>query len=299
MSDRLRQISAFLHVATARNFTRAGEAMGLSQPALSLLIMQFEDELGLKLFDRTTRTVTLTEAGHLFLPRAEQIVQDVTNSIDSLKDIAALMRGRIRIGALPSLCSNFIPGVAHAFLMQHPKIELDITEYMGGDLVNAVAETRCEIGIGVEAYKYESLRFSPLFDDNFVLLCHREHPFADRENVFWRDLPGEPFIAMRQKTSVRELIEKTCENFDISLSVEFEVSSMASGIGMVEAGLGVTILPSTAQHEIYRGNIVSKSLSEPTVLRHIGLLQRSDRLLSPAAQAFATMIAKASSQKRK
>ena len=290
MADRFRQIEAFLRVAEAKNFTRAGESIGLSQPALSLLINQFEQEIGLKLFDRTTRSVELTHAGREFLPDAERIFLDIENSTQRLKNVAAVQHGRLRITALPSLCATILPRSLQVYRTSFPGITVQIDEALAGPLVETVARGSCDFGIGVELDPRDGVRFEALFDDELILLCHSKSPYADNNSVPWRQLNGETIIAMGEATSVRRTIDYACAKSDVILSHSFEVDYMASVIGLVRFGLGISILPSTALTDLNLENIVMVRLVEPVAKREVGILSRSDRVLSPAASSFTRLL---------
>lgn len=286
MSDKYKQIEAFIKVAETRNFTRAGDLLNLSQPALSLLISQFEKQLGLKLFDRTTRSVELTKAGEEFLPDAIRIVQDVTSSIDALKLTARVMRGKLHIVSLPSTSSSLLVGHISRFKKSHPKISIKIEELAAGKIIDAIVAGTCDFGIGILDEERESLRFQPYFKDRLVLLCPQSSPLAAKPFVRWTDLKSEPMVFMNETTSVRNLINAACVQNSMKLSRAFEVNFMTTAISFVRAELGVTILPTTALQDFSLTGISVVEIAEPVVERSIGLLQRSDRLLSPAAMEF-------------
>lgn len=290
MADKIRQIEAFLSVAETKNFTRAGEAIGLSQPALSLLINQFEQHLGLKLFDRTTRSVELTPAGREFLPDAERILQDLENSIESLKNVAAVQKGRLRIVALPSLCSALLPRLLNDFQNLYPGIEIGIREALGEPLLESVAEGSSDFGLGVQLENREGIRFEKLFDDEMVMLCQKTHPLAGRKSITWKKIANETVIAMGLTTTARRMTEIAAAQNNMILNYAFEVDYMASAIGLARSGLGISILPSTALTDLNLLGISTVRLTSPVAKRAIGILTRSDRLLSPAAREFVRLL---------
>ncbi|WP_171181470.1 LysR family transcriptional regulator [Ruegeria sp. HKCCD8929] len=281
--DRVKQIEAFLAVAQTRNFTRAADKMGMSQPALSSLVSKFEQELGIRLFDRTTRTVELTQAADDFLPDAERILLDIESSIESLRDSAALLKGHLRIAALPSLFSSFLPALLQDFRGEFPGLNVSLREAQAGELVELVAENKCDIGFGIAPDDVPNIRFRPLFEDHFVLVVGAGSPFAGRSTVPWAELADHSIIAMQLKTSVREAIERAAIANSLHLKIAFEVQYMASAVGLARAGHGATILPSTAIKDIGLEGISIAELTEPTLTRKIGFVQNAERLLAPAA----------------
>ncbi|PHQ69946.1 MAG: hypothetical protein COB93_06745 [Sneathiella sp.] len=290
MSDRLKQIEAFLRIAETQNFTRAGGLMGLSQPALSLLMSQFEEEIGLKLFHRTTRSVELSKAGLEFLPNAIRISQDVDNSLESLRQTAAVLRGSVHVVSLPSLCSSLLASCVKDFKQSFPEIDMKVEEMAAGPIADAIASGQCDFGIGVLLEERENIRFVPLFMDKLVLLCTEASPFANKETVQWVDLKSEPMVLMNAVSSVRNLINAACLQNNMVLRNAFEVNFMSTAISFVRAGLGMTILPTTALADFVLDGIRILNIENPVLERSIGLLQRADRLLSPAATQFAKNI---------
>ena len=287
MSDRLRQIEVFLKVAETKNFTRAGDIVGLSQPALSLLISQFEEELGLKLFHRTTRNVELTKAGQEFLPNAIRIVQDVENTMDSLKQTAAVLRGSVHVSYLPSLSSSLMADCIQDFSRSFPEIELRVEELTAGPIIDAVATGSSDLGVGIFLEERKIIRFVPMFSDKLVLLCSENSPFASKTSVNWNDITSEPFIFLNVATSVRSLINSACVQNNVILKNAYEVNFMSTAISFVRVNLGMTILPTTALADFSLDGIKTINLVGPELERRIGILQRSDRMLSPAAAQFA------------
>jgi len=292
MSDRLKQIKAFVRISETRNFTRAGDLMGLSQPALSLLMSQFEEELGLKLFHRTTRNVELTNAGHEFMPNAIRILQDVDNSLESLRQTAAVLRGSIHVVALPSLCSSLLANCVMEFKRSFPEINVKIEEMPAGPIVDYIVAGACDLGIGVMIEEREVVRFVPLFKDKLVLLRSDTSDFLKRSPLKWTDLKSEPMVFMSTATSVRSMINSACLQNNMMLTNSFEVNFMSTAISFVRSGLGMTILPTTALSDFSMEGILVQEIENPVLEREIGLLQRSDRLLSPAATQFVKSVRK-------
>lgn len=288
MNNRLRQIEAFLAVARTKNFTRAAEAFGLSQPALSALIMQFETELEIKLFDRTTRQVELTDAGRQFLPHAERIAQDVIDALASLNETAALQKGYVRLCALPSLSSTLVPLVLADFKNDYPDIRIVVTEALAEPLLAEVMSGRSDFGVGVDIRDRENLRFQRIGSDELVVVCHIEHALADLAQVSWKQLTQCDLIAMTDNTSVRRQIDAISRTQGIELNIVQEFSFMQTALGFVHQKLGVTILPSGVAQSLSLPSLVEIPLVGPSSIRAIGVLYRADRSLSPAANALVT-----------
>lgn len=288
MADRVKQFRAFVHIAKAKNFTRASEALGLTQPTLSALMSQFESELGIKLLDRTTRTVVLTEAGELLLPNAERILQDVDNTVGALFDTAALFRGRVQFVAMPSLCLRIVPKGIKEFGNDYPGVQVSLLEEPSGPLIDLVQSGRCEFGIGVVPSDRIGLRFHKIASDELSLVCETNHPLAQSDTVAWNDIKDHSVIAMADATSVRSLIEQASSVYGFTLNYVIEVKNMATAIGFAKEGVGAAIIPTAASSAFVDEGLKSVRLVQPTLTRDIGLIQKADRLLSPAASELAS-----------
>ncbi|MEM8697742.1 MAG: LysR family transcriptional regulator, partial [Pseudomonadota bacterium] len=283
MSDRLRQIEAFLQVAKTRNFTRAGNVLGLSQPALSALVSKFEDELGIKLFHRTTRSVSLTEAGANFLPNAERIMMDVHLSIYELKEAAMLIEGRLRLAAPPSLCSSRLPRWISAFSEDFPGISISVFERSETLVLDMVGNSQCDLALSIEAKDRDDIIFRPVFKDRLVLLCRDDHVFADFDIVPWQMLTDHGLIALESGTSVRQFMDEATFEARITLQTTSEVQSVSTAIGFVRAGLGMTVLGESDLAEFSMDGLAVVELEEPVVPRSFGILHSVEKPLSPAA----------------
>ena len=290
MSDRLRQIEAFLQVAKTRNFTRAGNVLGLSQPALSALVSKFEDEMGIKLFHRTTRSVSLTEAGENFLPNAERILMDVHLSVYELKEAAMLVEGRIRLAAPPSLCSSRLPRWIGAFSEDHPGISISVFERMEETILDMISNTQCDLALSVQAKDRDDIIFRPVFKDKLVLLCREDHDFADFDIIPWQMLEQQGMIALEPGTSIRQCMEEAKFKARISLQITSEVQSVSTAIGFVRAGLGLTVLGESDLSEISMEGLEVVELEEPVVPRSFGIMHSVEKPLSPSASEFAKRI---------
>ncbi|MBY8974576.1 LysR family transcriptional regulator [Rhodobacteraceae bacterium NNCM2] len=286
MSDRLRQIEAFLQVARTKNFTRAGNVLGLSQPALSALISKFEEEVGIKLFNRTTRSVSLTEAGANFLPNAERILMDVHLSIYELREVATLINGRIRIAAPPSICSAELPVLISEFAEEFPGIGISVFERPGNAVVDLVANGQCDFGIGVPSSSRPDIQFTGIFKDELLLLCPDNHDLARHDEVEWTALQAYPVIAMESSTSTRRLMDDAIADSGATVNITSEAHFTSTAIGFVRAGLGITIQGSSVLPNYVLDGVKQVKLKNPVMTREFGLLRHVERPLSPASTEF-------------
>ncbi len=282
----LRQLRAFLAVARHGAFTRAAEEIYITQPGLSLLIRQLEEQLGVRLFDRSTRRVELTEAGHELVAAASRILDDVETMVAGIGDLASHKRGRVSIAALPSLASALVPRVIAQFRSTYPDIRVVIHDAIASPLIRKVENGEVDFGIGLRLQFEKDLVFTELLTDRLMVLIPAGHRLESRETVDWAALADEEFIAMTPDTSVRHLTEQAFARIGKTLRPAYEASYMSTAMAMVEAGLGITVLPSMALTSLRIPGILVRPLLEPEMTREVGIITKKHRALTPAAQAF-------------
>lgn len=289
----LRHLRAFTAVAEHLHFTKAAEAVFLSQSALSGQIRQLEEELGVQLISRNTRQVELTPIGQEFYEIARQLLIDFGRAIVNVKEYKSLSKGRLSVAALPSLCTSIVPGILGKLRETYPQIDIAILDVPEREIIHALRSKSVEIGLGY-AEDLQDIDTRLLWRDRLVLLCKRNHVFAKEAKIHWRALNGHPLVAMAQGTSIRALIENTALSHKVSLDIVLEPKLMPTAIAAVDAGLGSTILPSSGVPTVLPATLVAVELVSPVVLRDISLMTLSGAALSPAAEAFRDLAIKES-----
>ena len=286
MNVTLKQVRAFLAVARAGSFTAAANRLHLTQSAVSVLISELELVFGLRLFDRTTRLVQLTEAGREFLPVADKVLADLQGAISSSRDLAAQKRGRVAIAATPLMSSLLLPRAIARYAQLQPGVSVVLHDTLAGQIQPKVRDGEVDFGIGTFERSARELVAQPLMTDTLVLACPAGHPLTARRQVAWRELAGHPFIALTRDNSVGQLINEALGGAGVDVHPAYEVAHLWTVVGMVDAGLGVAVLPSYANPiaQLYQIRIVR--LVQPSIRRETSFLTRRDRRLSPAAQGF-------------
>lgn len=290
MADRFKELQCFLAVRQFGNFTRAAEAMGMSQPSLSAIISNFEEDLGLLLFDRTTRSVEMTAAGERLYPRAAQIVNDLADALDGMRATSSLATGSVKIAALPSVCSGLLPQALNVFHKSHPKIEVNFCEVLAGPMAEMVVSGECEFAIGVDFPTHAELDFGVILSDEMLLICAQDHRFSAETSLPWEALSGEPMVSMGSMTSIHGLIKSVCTGHDIDLKIAHTALFLATAFGLVREGLGVSVMPRSLLVDFSMKGIAAIPMHTPQVKRHVGIIQRRSRSLSPAAVELAKVI---------
>lgn len=272
------QLMYFVAVAEARHFTRAAEEVHVSQPSLSQQIRALENELGAELFSRARGNIALTDAGEALLPLARRILADADTARHEVQELAQLRRGRVRLGATPSVCTGLLPDVLRAFHDLHPGIQLLLEEGGSHDLVRELARGALDLALVVLPLPAASpaLTTVELLQEDLVVVSSADGPRPGRgAGVRIADLQGEPLVMFRHGYDLRELTVAACraEGFEPSFTVEG--GEMDAVLGFVRAGLGIAVVPSMvatrAGHDLR-----TTPLAKPGLRRTIALAHRSD-----------------------
>jgi len=291
LSLSLRHLRAFVEVAHQGSFRRAAEKLHLSQPALTITINQFEELVGVKLLNRTTRRVNLTIDGEDFLPIAERLVADFERAISDLKTSAERRQGKVAIAVLPSLTINLLPGLLARFKDTNPGIRVILRDDNARGVQRQVLNNESDFGISNRWEEDSELEFSPLTLDPVGLVCPPDHPLGESgKPLAWRKLESFPFVGMSQDTGVYKLINAIKGCPESIRSPEYEVLTMAALGGILEARLAITVLPLLAVPSHMHPALVFRKLTNPKVERELCLITRRDYPLSVHAQKIHDML---------
>lgn len=288
----LRQLRAFVEVVRSPGFTAAARKLHLTQSATSLLVRELEAQLGLQLVDRTTRQVLATEAGLEFLERAERILADVEFAVDNAQDLLHKRRGRVSIATTPLLAASFMPNVIAEFQKAHPAIEVRLADQPVEQVIRLVSNGDADIGFGVFPQKDIELKRVSMLCHGLGAMVPAEWPLAKRRSKLkWSDLADQPMIALSPASGFRNLLDPLLLGGGISVLPQFEVSYVSTAVGMVDAGLGITVVPSYVGSLMRTSRVRFMSLHEPVVKRDIEMITQHGRSLSPGVAVFAECLA--------
>jgi DNA-binding transcriptional LysR family regulator len=291
MNVTLRQLRAFVLVGRLASFTRAAQAMHVTQSALSLLVRELEGTMNARLFDRTTRTVSLTAAGSEFFPQAECILADLEAAIASVDKLVAKERGRVVVAAPLMLSSTFLPRLLAAFRAKYPGIDVVLNDTLPGEVLPQVRSGDADVGIGTFASDESALGRTLLFTDAMVAVFPADHALGEKKRLVWADLADEPVLALRSGSVFRDLTEAGFSSAGLKLKPAMEANYAGSLLGMVDAGLGVAILPGYATKMMDRSRMRWLRIERPVIDREVSLAHSAALTLSPAAQAFVEFLA--------
>ncbi len=291
MTITLHQMQAFVQVARHGSFTKASVDMRLTQSATSALVKELETRLGLQLLDRTTRSVVLTLAGEEFRVRAERILADVANAMADTRELLDKRRGRVAIAASPLASATFLPGAIAAFARVHPRVSVQLHDMLTAGIVEQVRNGTAELGIGTFLKSESEVEIVTLFEDRLGVVMPAADPLAARRRVTWRDVAQQARISLSESSAFRPLVDNVFASLDITpLPPRYEVGYMGTAVALVEAGLGLSILPERAASLARSGAACWRPLVNPAVSQASTLVTRAGRSLSPGARAFADFL---------
>jgi LysR family carnitine catabolism transcriptional activator len=282
MDAELRHIRAFLAVAHQGTFTRAASALGMSQPTLTVQIRQLETALGVRLFDRNNRKVSLTAAGRDLVTPFERLIFDVEVIATRTQDLASHRRGVVTVAALPSIAASLLPQAIATLASAHKGIVVRVRDMPAAAIMQAVKQGEADIGLGSVMRPDPDLTTQPLFSDRLCAYVPSGHPLAGRRRVSLRALTRWPLILTGRDSSVRQLIDRHVEQHRFVTQIAQEVTYMSTAIAMVNAGLGVGILPESALTTDASGGPRAVAIHSPVLRRSLVILSQRSRTASPA-----------------
>jgi DNA-binding transcriptional LysR family regulator len=277
---------SFLTVLDLGSFSKAADRLNMSQPALSRRIQALENRIGAPLLERTTRHVAPTAMGRSFAPLAQRLLAEFDEQLMGMGDFKRTQSGQIIIACVPTAAFYFLPRAIEKFNKTYPNIRFRILDLSANDGLEAVARGEAEFGINFMGISDTQLTFTPLIDDPFGLACRKDHRLATRKRLNWTDLEGESIIGVSRASGNRILLESALAKLNVSLRFQYEVNHLTTSLGLVEKGLGLSVLPRMATPSNAHPIIITRPLTNPIVNRTIGIVARHSAPLSPAAERF-------------
>lgn len=280
-------LQAFLSIANWGSFNRAAASLNLSQAALSHRLKKLEDELGVKLFARTTRQVTLTPAGVDLLPSAQRIVEELSQIFGKLRAQGRESQDLVRIGCLPTIASSHLPLILQRFGQRDPGVLVRILDHSATAIVERVRAGEAEFGVTIMSAQHYDLDIAPIHQEPFVLVCRAGHRFAGEKAVTWSDLRDERLVKIGEQTGNNLLIAAGLGGRYAEMGWTYEVHRVATAIGLVLGGLGITVVPRLAFQTAPGSDLVAVPLRGPSISRTIGIVTRRGHTLSSPAERLA------------
>ena len=283
----IRQLEYFLEVSKLESFSKAAAVLHVSQPSVSEMIKNLEEELGTPLLYRGAKRLELTDAGQIVQEQAEQIVSLFNNLAGNLKDSHLLQRGKIRIGIPSITASTIFPRLLGEFKRQHPNVELQLHEYGSKKIKQGVNEGTLDIGIVCTLPdRHENFEVLPFVEDPLYLIVHPEHPLARLPVIDFADLRDEGFVLYSEDFSLHDQILARCKLAGFQPVIICETSQREFMTQMVAARLGVALLPGKICAELNPEQIVAVPLQDPQLLLQLAVIWRKDRYMSFATKRW-------------
>jgi LysR family transcriptional regulator, hydrogen peroxide-inducible genes activator len=233
-------------IADTGNFSRAAERCQVAQPSLSQQVLKLEEELGTKLFDRLGRSIRLTEAGRAFIPRARTILEHMEAARTTAADQNTDFRGSVAVGVIPTVAPYLIPSYAARFAKRYPDAKLRIVEETTSVLVEGLRDLSLDVAILALPLRHKDLELFPIRTEPLFAALSTHHPRASAKSLALKDLRGESFVMLRDGHCFRDLSIDTCARARITPHIVFESGQFSSLLGMVAAGVGVSLVPEMA-----------------------------------------------------
>jgi len=282
----INQLEVLVTVAREKSFSRAAEVLDRTQPAISQAVRRLEQEIGEKLFDRSSKDGTLTYAGEVLVDYARQMLNLRYSAETAIRDMRGLQRGKLTISANEHTVFYLLP-VIREFRKRHPLIKVEVQRGVASRIPTEI--TAREVELGVISFKPSdiSLRSVPVWTDELVLVMSPKHHFAERDSVSISELANETFIAHNAPSPYRQKVIEAFEKHKTRLNISVELPSLEAIKRLVEAGVGVALVPKlTAKAEIATGRLKAVSVQDLKLERKLNIIYRKNSVLSHAAQEF-------------
>jgi DNA-binding transcriptional LysR family regulator len=291
MKFSLSDLEAFVAVADLANFRRAAEAVHLSQPALSRRIAKLEEALGVRLFERTTRTVSLTAVGREFARKARALLGDLESALLGMEDVGATRGGEVTVACVPSAAYYYLPGFIRRFHVHFPRIRVRVIDETANAVLSAVIRGEADFGIDFIGAQEPDLEFQAILEEPFVAACRHDHPIARKRRVSWAELAEHDYMTVSKSSGNRLLVDHALAGVETRPRWTYETRHISTLLGLVEAGLGVAAVPRLALPAGKHPVLCGVPITDPKVTRTLGLIRRRNRPLPPAAQQLYAMLA--------
>lgn len=286
----LHDLQAFVAVAERASFRQAAADLFLSQSALSRRIDKLEESLGVKLFERTTRRVQLTNVGQTFLVNVRTALDGLEDAVLGVADLAAHRTGSVTFACVPSAVWHFLPDVLKRFSERFPRIRVRVHDESAQDVLNLVLTGEADFGINFTGAENPEIVFDPIYVESYVLAMRSDHPLAGRKEIGWKETVDERYISVAKSSGNRTVIDAALAGVEKHPVILCEVNHVSGVLALVEAGLGVAAVPGLSVLPGRPDTIVGVPLVNPAIHRTLGLITKRDHSMAPAARTLFEML---------
>jgi LysR family carnitine catabolism transcriptional activator len=286
INPNLSQIATFVAVAEAGSFRSAADQLCISPPAVSARIQQLEQTLGVRLFNRTTRSVSLTAEGRRLLGTSTQALSELMRVTGQLKSEAALTTGRVRLATVVSIASTILPGLLHEFATLHPGLIVDFIDVGSETAKRSVLDGHSDLALTSMTLASRGLAFELLYREECLPVVHREHPLCAKRSVELRQLARHVLIGPPKGSDFHHILSSAFASAGLRFEPRREVVASATIAALVDEGHGIAFLTRPYLRRFNMQNSRMLRLRPHGIWRDLGIVTAENRELSPAARAF-------------
>jgi DNA-binding transcriptional LysR family regulator len=280
----IRQLEVFVMASRSPTFSEAAKRLKISQPALSNTVAKIEDQLGLRLFDRTTRSLVLTAQGERLAVVAEELVRNFQASLKQIHAGASATRGRLSMAVIPSVAASIGSAVLNEFFKDYPKFDVALHDVSGEKALLWVLERAVDFAVVATPPASSELHIEPVYQDDFLVFCHKDDPLAAKRSVGWEDLAGVSLV-LTGSGAIRRDVEDAWLKAGVKITPRFEVEQIMTALDLVSGRLGVSILPGMCRPRLVNQELVALPMrGAGRIQREISFVRRSDRSLTKPVQ---------------
>ena len=284
MNYTLRQLRTFVAVARQGSFSQAGQLIGLSQSAVSHSVKELEAEIGVRLLDRTTREVLLTGAGQQLATRLTRLLEELNTTLLDVRSYGEQRSGTVRVAASQTPSAHLMPQCLASTQQHYPDIRVILHDRVQQAVLQSVRTAEVDFGIVIGPLGDAEFDAEEILQEPFLLLCHQNDALAQTETVTWAMLTDRNMVLQDYASGSRMLVDAILQQLAVSVNVVQEIGHPATLYPMVEAGIGISILPALALPLPSGRKLVVRRLY-PEMNRSLMLIKRKNRSLTPAAEA--------------
>ena len=282
MTISIDDLRAVVQVADDTGFGKAAATLRLTQSALTRRLQKVEEELGARLFDRSTRQVRPTAIGNEFLPAARRILNEYERSLGGIRDVIAKRRGLVTMTSLMTVAYGVLPAVLSGFNDRYPKIQVRLLDDTGDRIAEHVKSGDAEFGVDMEHAADPDLSFEPLLTEPYVVACRPTHPLAGSNPIEWEDMQNHRLAVLGAASGIGRQLDAA----NRSGQWLFEVQHLSTLMGLIGDGRVAGIVPALVLGAHRGADLVSRPLADQGASRRIGVIRRRGAAMSPAARSL-------------
>ncbi|MED4533279.1 LysR family transcriptional regulator [Metabacillus fastidiosus] len=282
----LQQLKYFVEVAKQESFTKASQVLLVSQPSISKMIKNLEDELKATLLDRSERKIKLTDVGATVYEQALKILQSVEDVYSSVNELVHIEKGTIKMGLMPTIGVLLFPNILAGFKREYPQIDIDMVQCSAKQLTLKVKQGDIDLGVTVMPVDSDIFETIPLLSEELVVIVDSEHWLVEKESVHLSDLKNESFILLTEDYVLHDVVTKSCVQSGFEPKVAYK-SSLWDIMGeMVATQVGISIIPRSMVSRFNNEKVHAISISYPIIDWELVLIYKKNKYLSFAAREF-------------